>query len=320
MKSVSRVINREANVTEKLRARVQSAIDTLGYVPDFAARSLAGGRSFTIGILYDNPSPNYTMKLQSGAYKACRANGYHLLIDHVATDRDDVVEQLASVLHNSRIDGLILTPPICDNAVILGILEKRDIAYVRIAPASFPGRSPSVAIDDVAAARDVAQHLIDLGHRSFGIVNGPEVHRAALDRRKGFMDVVLANGCLPPVEAYGGFEFETGIKAGLELLGSPDRPTAIFAGNDDSAAGVMAAASQLRIKVPDEVSIVGFDNSWVALSVWPPLTTINQPIAEIAEVAAQMLIDRNGAMTEAGDLLLDYHLVARGSSAPSPPA
>jgi LacI family transcriptional regulator len=314
MKSVSRVINREPNVSPRLAAKVEAAIASLGYVPDFAARSLAGGRSFTIGILYQNPSPNYTMKLQTGAYRACRAQGYHLLIEHVATTRDDIADQLRGILLNARIDGFILTPPVSDCDAVLSVLEERGIPYVRVAPAGFPGRSPSVSIDDEAAAREIAEHLVGLGHRHVGIINGPPSHLAASARRKGLVDVLEAHDLPAPHEAYGGFEFMSGIRAGLELLSAPNRPTAIFAGNDDSAAGVMAAAAQLGLKVPDDLSVAGFDDSWIALSVWPALTTIHQPIAEIAETAANLLIDRNGAMKTTGDVLLDFHLVIRGST------
>ncbi len=318
MKSVSRVINREPNVTEKLRARVQAAIGQLGYVPDQAARSLAGGRAFTIGILYDNPSPNYTMKLQSGAYRACRDHGHHLLIEHLAVQRDDLAQQLSAMLLNCRVDGLILTPPVTDCALVLDELEARGIPYVRVAPGAFGGRAPSVAMDDEGAARELAEHLLSHGHRRFGIVNGPEMHSAAHDRRKGFMGALAAAGCPPPTEAYGGFEFEAGIRAGLALLDGAGRPTAIFAGNDDSAAGVMAAASQIGLKVPDQLSVVGFDDSWIALSVWPPLTTIYQPITEIAATAATMLIERTGSLKNNDQVLLPYRLVMRGTTGPAP--
>jgi LacI family transcriptional regulator len=314
MKSVSRVINGEPNVTPRLAEKVESAIAALGYVPDLAARSLASGRSFTIGILYDNPSPNYTMKLQAGAYRACRAHGYHLLIEHVDTSRDDVAEQLRGVLLNARLDGFILTPPVCDSDAALTVLEERGVPYVRVSPAAFPGRSPSVAIDEVAAARDLTEHLVALGHSKIGIINGPEQHLAAIARRQGVVDVVREHDLPAPVEAYGGFEFVTGIKAGLELLSSNDRPTAIFAGNDDAAAGVMAAAAQLGLKVPDDVAIAGFDDSWIALTVWPSLTTIHQPIEDLAKMAVNVLLDRKGAMKSAGNILLDYHMVIRGST------
>jgi LacI family transcriptional regulator len=303
MKSVSRVINREPNVTEKLRARVQDAIDRLGYVPDLAARSLAGARAFTIGILFDNPSPNYTMKIQTGAYQACRSHNYHLLIENLESTRADVGDQMAAILRNARVDGFILTPPITECG----------IAIARIAPVSFPGRSPAFAIDDRAAAAEVAEHFWSLGHRRFGIVTGPEDHGAAGTRRAGFLDALKALGNTRPVmEAPGFFTFDKSIAAGREILSRADRPSAIFAMNDDSAAGVMAAAAQLGLRVPEDISVAGFDDSWIAQSVWPNLTTVYQPIAEMAAAAAEVLIARNAPNITRQ---LEYRMVPRASTA-----
>ncbi len=317
MKSVSRVINREPNVSEKLLAKVQSAIAELGYVPELAARSLAGGRAFAIGILFDNPSPNYTMKIQAGAYQACREHGFHLLIENLDSSRGDVAEQAQAILMNTRVDGFILTPPITESAVVMDVLESRSIPYARIAPVSFSGRSPAFAMDDAAAASELAGHLWELGHRRFGVVNGPADHGAAGTRRAGFLAALEALGHRGKVsEAYGGFLFDTGIEAGRELLSGADRPTAIFAANDDSAAGVLSAAAQLGLRVPEDVSVAGFDDSWVAKSVWPYLTTIYQPISEMAHAAATLLIERTTNPQPNGIHWLEYQLVIRRSTAP----
>ncbi len=316
-KTVSRVINREPNVTEKVRAKVQIAVDALGYVPDMAARSLAGARAYTVGILFDNPSPNYTMKIQTGAYEACRANGYHLLIENLESARADVADQIASILLNTRVDGFILTPPITECAAVMDVLEARAIPYVRIAPVSFPGRSPAMSINDAAAAVEIARHFWAIGHRRFGLVNGPVDHGAAGTRRTGFLSALAELGCETSVaESYGGFLFAAGISAGRELLMLPEPPTAIFAMNDDSAAGVMAAASQLGLRVPSDVAVAGFDDSWIAQSVWPNLTTIYQPITEMAHAAAELLIARNGAATGTDQRELAYRLVVRQSTQP----
>ncbi len=317
MKSVSRVINREPNVSEKLRAKVQTAIAALGYVPELAARSLAGGRAFAIGILFDNPSPNYTMKIQAGAYQACREHGFHLIIENLHSARTDVAEQAQAILTNTRVDGFILTPPITENAAVMDVLEARSIPYVRIAPVSFPGRSPAFVMDDAAAAGELAAHLWEMGHRRFGVVNGPAEHGAAGTRRAGFLTMLAALGHQEgAAEAFGGFLFETGIEAGHELLSGPNRPTAIFAANDDSAAGVISAAAQLGLRVPEDVSVAGFDDSWVAKSVWPYLTTIYQPISEMAHAAATLLIERAAEAQPNGSRWLDYQLVIRQSTAP----
>ncbi len=319
MKSVSRVINREPNVSGALRAKVQGAIDKLGYVPDMAARSLAGSRAFTVGILFDNPSPNYTMKLQAGAYQACRDHGFHLLVENLDTTGDDILDQMRAILLNTRVDGFVLTPPITESGPIMDMLESRGIPFVRISSNSFPNRSPTFGIDDEAAAAEMARHFWDLGHRRFGIVNGRADHGAAVTRRAGFLDGLAKLGSTSEVmEAYGGFQFDIGIEAGRELLDRRRPPTAIFSLNDDSAAGVMSAAAQLGFKVPHDVAIAGFDDSWVAKSVWPYLTTIYQPIAEMAHAATTMLIERSAGKEANGEHMLAHHLIIRQSTSGAP--
>jgi len=321
MKSVSRVINREPNVSEKLRSKVQRAIDALGYVPDLAARSLAGTRAFLIGILIDNPltdnpNPDYFMRVQNGAYQACRERGYHLVIQNLNSGCETVTDVLHSILKNERVDGFLLTPPITERAAVMDLLEARRIPYVRVAPVSFPGRSPAVVTDDAQAAGELAHHFWNLGHRRIAIVNGHADHGAARTRRQGFLSALAALGCGDVSEAYGGFQFAVGIEAGKRLLALPERPTAIFAANDDSAAGVMSAIAQAGLKIPDDISVAGFDDAWIAKSVWPYLTTVHQPITEMAHTAATMLIERNGSAERNPVVKLDYALVVRDSTAP----
>jgi LacI family transcriptional regulator len=319
MKSVSRVVNNEPNVTDKLRAKVDRAILALGYVPDLAARSLAGGRSLTIGLLFNDYGnaflPSYYPKVQSGAYRACRQGGYHLLVETLETEGADFVARFERALGTMRTDGFVLPPPLADNVTIMDALEKRGIGFTRIAPSIDLDRAPYVAMDDVAAAKEVTQHLWDLGHRRLGFVAGHADHPAAHDRRRGFVEALADLGCHDFAEASAQFQFSLGIDAARDLMTSPNPPTAIFAANDDSAAGVMAGLAQLGLTVPDDVSVVGFDDSWIAQSVWPYLTTIHQPIEEMAATAAAMLIKRNGVADDTAKLL-DYHLVTRGSTAP----
>jgi LacI family transcriptional regulator len=314
-KTVSRVINREPNVTEKVASRVHAAIKVLGYVPDIAARSLASSRTYALGILFDNPSPNYTMKILAGGYAACRANGYQLLIENLELDVGSVAEQMNAILLHARVDGFILTPPITDNAIVMDMLDDRNIPYVRIAPVSFPDRSTALSINDSAAAEQIARHFWDMGHRRFGIVTGPAKHGAAGTRRAGFLSALAALGnTRPAVESSGGFAFDGGILAGRELLLLPEPPTAIFAMNDDSAAGVMAAAAQLGLSVPGDVAVAGFDDSWIAQSVWPNLTTVYQPIAEMASAAAEILIAHDDTRESDKSIELPYRIVLRGST------
>lgn len=321
LKSVSRVINGEPHVSATLRAKVEAAIAELKYVPDAAARSLAGSRTFIIGLLVDNPSPNYTMKVQNGVYDAVRAHQYHLRIDNVDSSVSDseFAAQLEALVRNSRCDGFVLTPPLSDNLLLLDFLDQSGIRYVRIAPAIEKSRGSGIVIDDAAAAAAMARHLWDLGHRRYAVMRGPSAHMAAARRRDGFIEELKHLGLEHPViEIDAGFSFEGGIRAGDSLLASGLRPTAIFAGNDDSAAGVMAACSKAGLKVPDDISVCGFDDSWIARSVWPYLTTVYQPIQEMGHAAASLLLRRDEP--ESALHRLDFHLVVRDSTAPPPQA
>jgi len=321
IKSVSRVINNEPYVSATLRDKVQTAIAALNYVPDTAARSLAGARSFTISVLFDNPSPNYTMKVLAGAYRACVERQYHLRIDSIDTSADTPAlhAALEAIFRNARCDGFVLTPPISDDPRVLDELERYGARYARLAPFRDAERSFSVTIDDAAAAARLADLLHGHGHRRIGLVNGPEQHGAAHTRRQGFIDRLrqIDPGVII-TEAMGGFAFEMGIHAGHALLSTPDRPTAIFAANDDSAAGVMVACSQLGLSVPRDVSVCGFDDSWVARTTWPYLTTVFQPIEAMAQTAALMMIDRKDGDDAQRSFQLDFELILRDSVGPAP--
>lgn len=317
IKSVSRVINDELPVSAKLREKVKSAIATLDYIPNPAARSLAGTRTFVLGILFDNPSPHYTIKIQKGAYKACVETGYHLRIDHIdsALGKDFLIDQLSALLRHSRTDGFVLTPPLTDNRLVLDHLDRSGLPYIRIAPVIDHGRSPEVRIDDTAAAATAAQFLWDKGHRRFGLINGPAAHGAAANRRRGFLERIdqLAPGATV-MESNGDFSFASGLAAGRDLLATAKPPSAIFAANDDMAAGLMVACAERGLQVPRAISIIGFDDSWIATSVWPYLTTIHQPIEDMAYTAVRQLLSRE--VDEPSSVELDYHIVERDSVLP----
>ncbi len=311
---MSRVVNREPHVSQKLRDKVEAAIAELGYVPDPAARSLAGVRSFTVGLWIDTRGLHYSMKLMEGAYEACRAHGYHLQVENLGSKIDDAaqVARLDNILRTSRLDGVIVTPLFSDNSAVMDFLESQGMPYARVSPFTHYGRAPAVFMDDAAAAGEVADLFVRNGHRFIGLVTGSPRHGAAVARRTGFLEriAIIAPDAVI-TEAEGNFAFEAGIAAGRQLLDVADRPTAIFATNDDSAAGVMTACAQLGLTVPDDVSICGFDDNLMAKSVWPYLTTVHQPIAELAQQAALLLIDRHADKRQTADVLLPHRLVER---------
>ncbi|PNU06801.1 LacI family DNA-binding transcriptional regulator [Novosphingobium guangzhouense] len=317
IKSVSRVINDEPSVRPALKAKVDQAVAELGYRPNFAARALAAGRSFFLGVLFDNPSASYTLQVINGAYAACRAAGYQLVIENIDAAARDVSAQMEDILHSSRLDGMIVTPPACDSEAVLTALETKGLPYVLLAPGHEEPGASSVASNDAAGVFELVRHLWGLGHRRFGLINGPATHGASHWRREAFLNALAERGADPAtvVMADGEFNFSSGIGAGLHILRQTPRPTAIFAQNDDMAAGVFAAAAQLGIKIPDDLSVVGFDDSWIAKSVWPELTTSRQPIWEMTEAAVQLLLNRRKG-EKGGNQMFECTLVARGSTAP----
>lgn len=315
IKTVSRVINREANVRPAVRLRVEQAIAALGYVPNRAARSLAGNRSFVICTIFDNPSPSYILALQRGAMRACREAGYHLSIEEIDMT-GDVAAEMARILATSRLDGVILSPPVTDSAVILDALEDKGLPYVRLMPSRFDDRSPAITIDDAGAAADMARYLWGQGHRRFALVTGPESHGSSRLRTEGFLRGIREMGGADSAVRFveGDFSFHSGLEAGARILADQEGITAIFASNDDMAAGIYAAAAEGGVRIPADISVVGYDDSAVAELVWPQLTTIRQPVADMAAEAARILINEASG-GEKRAVRVPYELVIRASVA-----
>ncbi len=320
IKTVSRVLNREPNVKDDTRERVLAAVQELNYKPNVSARSLAGSRSYLIGVFFDNPSPAYNADVHLGAVLRCREAGYHLLVEPLDSTASDFASQLIPMLATLRVDGVLLTPPVCDNPVLLDALEAAQVPYVRVAPDGQLDRAAYVRMDDRRAAQEMANHLIDLGHREIGFIKGHPDHGASHLREEGFREAMKAHGVTVREDwvVQGWFSFQSGYEAAKDLLARPQRPTAVFASNDDMALGVIAAANQLRLTVPDDLSVVGFDDTPSARMVWPQLTTIRQPIANMAAAAADLLI--SGEMTTddgaPASRMLDFELVVRDSTKP----
>jgi LacI family transcriptional regulator len=318
-KTVSRVLNREPHVRPEVRDRVAHAVRSLNYQPNVAARALAGSRAYLLGLCYDNPSPGYVSAVQVGAISACREAGYHLLVEPI--EGEGAAGQVEALLGAVKMDGLILPPPVCDNAAVLELLERRGAPYVRIAPAGQFERGPFVHMDDRKAAYDMTVHLQALGHRRIGFIRGHADHSATPLRHQGFLDAMddLGLEVRPEWVVSGAFSFRSGVGAAERLLSLPERPTAIFASNDDMALGVMAAANRIGLTLPGDLSVAGFDDSPIAQVVWPQLTTIRQPVEAMARAAAAMLVESLGGRSDPTARLLDFELVVRGSTGPAPP-
>lgn len=322
IKTVSRVVNDEPNVTPATRARVRKAIAALHYRPSRSARSLAGQRSFLIGLLYDNPSASYVIGVQSGALAACRDADYQLLIHPCSYQRPGLAEEITGLVRQSHLEGLLLTPPLSDQRSLAEALDAAGIDYVRIAPGKRLAAGRGVYTNDRVICRRMTEHLVSLGHRRIAFIVGHPDHLAVAKRHGGYRDGLAAGGlpCDPGLVIQGMNSFESGVEAARKILGGRKRPTAIFASNDDMAAGALLVAHELGIGVPEELSIAGFDDIPLARQLWPPLTTIRQPIVEMGRRAADMLLARLRARTqpESTGEEIESVLVLRESTAAAP--
>jgi LacI family transcriptional regulator len=333
IKTVSRVMNKEPNVRPAMRDRVLQAAGELGYSPNLSARSLAGSRSFVIAVFVDaaltidhwrsERGADYLSRIQLGATLECREAGYHLLIELIDHEGPQVRQEVAALLAALKPDGVILTPPSSDNPVVLELLDKAGTAYVRLGPERAEGLGPRVHMDDVDAAREMTEHLIGLGHKRIGFIVGEPRYGASQARREGYLAAMQSHGLLVSegLVRQGDFTFQSGVAEAKALLALPDRPTAIFASNDDMALGCVAAIAEAGLMTPGDVSVAGFDDSPSARFSRPQLTTVRQPVAEMSSVAAKLLITRAKANEPADrpqDILLPFELIHRASTAPPP--
>ncbi|TQV85246.1 LacI family transcriptional regulator [Exilibacterium tricleocarpae] len=321
IKTVSRVVNAEPNVRQATRERVLNAVRALNYRPNASARSLAGDRSYLIGLLYDNPSANYVTDLQYGVLAACREQHYDLLIHPCNYKHSGICEEVVGLVAQSKMDGVLLTPPLSDTETVVAALQQARIPFVSIAPRQSDEGAVCVATDDHQAAFAMTEHLIALGHREIGFISGHPDHRAMARRLEGYREALRAFDVQPQqhlvVQGYN--SFESGEACARQLLLRKEPPSAIFASNDDMAAGVMMVAHQMGIAIPAGLSVAGFDDTPIARQIWPPLTTVQQPIKAMAETAAQILIGRLRGQTEIDTApVIPSQLVIRQSTAVLP--
>ncbi len=314
VKTVSRVLNGHAYVSNDTRARVEDAMRALDFRPSIAARILSGAKSNQVALIYDNHSPYYMFQIQTGCWDSCRERGIRLLAQPVDVADPHVGDQVRGLVTETHVDGIILSSPVTDCDPVLRALEALDIPFVRISPGTNHALTSSVFMDDAQAADDMTSHLINHGHRRIGFIKGHPNHMASDDRLFGYRRALDRAGISfePGLVCDGEFDFDSGTRGARFLLDQPNRPTAIFASNDDMAAGVLAVAHDRGIVVPAELSVVGFDDTTLARTVWPPLTTIHQPMAELAHTATEILI-AGGDITHSR---LPHTLVERASVAP----
>ena len=320
--TVSRVINNGPNVRNSTRDAVNVAIRELSYAPNIAARSLAKAEDVRLGVIYSNPSAAFLSEFLVGVLDETQGQG--ALVSLVRCEDGEAAElEAVRRLVDGGATGVVLMPPHSESEVVRHAIAKAGVAAASVAASRPSPGMTCVRIDDRSAAYDMGRHLLQLGHRRIGLIGGAPNQSSSPERRLGLQQAVDETDGAEIVFAQGRFDYASGLEAAETLLDAPRRPTAIFAMNDDMAAAVVSVAHRRGLDVPRDVSVVGFDDMPTALTLWPPLTTIRQPVREMAAYAVRLLIQRlrgRGDEADVADRVLPYVLVERQSAAPpSPP-
>ena len=315
-KTVSRVINRSALLGDTTREKVEAVIAELGYVPNPQARALALRRNFLLGLIHDNPNAQMVLNFQEGVLDAIRTTEFALVVRPVDRRSPALFDDIRRFIEQQRLYGVMILPPLSENDALAGLFRELGCAYVRMGSASLDDPAHLVQSNDRHAVREAVEYLIEQGHRAIGLVAGPDGFRSATEREEGWRDAMSAHclPCGPELVARGNYTFETGREAGAALLGAADPPSAIFASNDVMAAGVLHAARERGLSVPEDLSIVGFDDTAIAATIWPPLSTVRWPIRAMARSAAMKLIHPEDAEREQSLFLTEF--ISRASVKP----
>jgi LacI family transcriptional regulator len=319
--TASRVINDHPGVGEVLRARVVASVKALGYRPNLAGRSLRTSGAARVGVLYSNPSAAYLNQFMLGVLEQGSSHGCLVLVEKCGGLRS----QRAAVqrLRDAGVDGIVLPPPLCDSPQMLAELARDGIPAVAVAGGAAPDAVASVRIDDYAGARTMMRYLLELGHRDIAIIKGDPSHAPARLRAKAYFEAMAGAGIDVPdaFVAEGLFTYRSGLAAANALLRLRRRPTAIFSSNDDMAAAAIAVAHGMGLRIPEDLTVTGFDDTPVATTIWPGLTTIHQPVAAMGRSAVGLVLEqvrtrRAGRPLQPVHQVMKHVLVKRQSSAP----
>ena len=318
--TVSRVINDPARVAEAKRKSVIKAIETLRYSPNPAAKALAGRKPVHLVLFYDNPSAAYLSRFLLGSIEAAQRQHAQLtIIKCPAGAEKKAIKELLEI----GAQGVLLPPPLCDSAKLHASIRSAGLTAVSVAGGARFSDTPSVRIDDFAAAAAMTRHILELGHKRIGFIVGKPDQMASAERTRGYR-AALTQARIPVNEkliVQGLFTYRSGLTACETLLDLKDPPTAVFASNDDMAAAAVAVAHRRHLDVPVDFTVCGFDDTDLARSVWPELTTIHQPISDMASAATSLLIDHVRRPHRAGSEEPENHefpirLIRRDSDAP----
>ena len=321
-RTVSRVINHSPKVNEATRTRVQEVIDQLNYAPNRQARGLAASRSYLLGLIYDVPTL-FIADIQKGILNVCDDAGYELVVHACHIESDNLVEDVTRFVNRAHLDGVIILPPVSDIKGLAESLDKAGCRYVRIMSALGDEPWKQVVTDYLPGAMEMTSHLVDLGHREFGFISGPRTNVSSQMRHEMFVQALARYGLemSPEMVVEGNFTFQSGIDSARKLLSLERRPTAIFAGNDEMAFGVMNVAHEMGLKIPRDLSLVGFDGTSFSTFVVPSLSTIIRQTDEMSRLGTQKLlaqIDEGPEAARGFETMVSSRFIPRESTGPVP--
>lgn len=285
--TVSRVLRGGHMVRPELQERVFAAVKKLNYRLNVAARALAGSGPSRVAFVYSNPSQAFLSELLTGALKETSRLGMQLTLTADA-DPTDRTAEIAALLRTG-VQSFLLPSPACDDPAVLELLTQAEARWVAISPANVEIHAMSVSADHFDVAGRMTQRLIELGHRNIGFIAGAPGSKGGTERQRGHLRALQAAGIEHAPIEQGYFTFQSGLVAADRLLTTSPQCTAIIACNDDMAAAAISVAHRHHLRVPEDLTVVGFDDTPIASIVSPAITTARQPIAEMAQSAIRML-------------------------------
>ncbi|MFY7835679.1 MAG: LacI family DNA-binding transcriptional regulator [Novosphingobium sp.] len=316
-KTVARVANGESGVGDATRERVSLIIREMNFRINHSARALAASRTYSIAIVTGWVPAYYITQMFEAAERISTRHGFQLVLRQIDLVEPGALDSFAAALRRQPVDGALVTAPLCDDLALLDLLENEGIRYVRHSPLHEPERSDAVYSEEAHGARLVIDHLLELGHRRFGLLTGPSGHFSSAVRTESALERLAVAGIAPaevPVVQIstnsGGFK--ASFEATAQIMQTEPRPTALFCFNDLVAAGAVAYLQSIGLSAPRDVAVAGFGNADFGLLTTPQITTVRQPNAEMAVAAMEWLTSSPAAAPRL--LTLPVDLIARAST------
>lgn len=319
-RTVSRVLNQDPRVDSETKEVVSVIIQRFNFTPNPQARGLALRRSNLVCLIYDDQNPQNVIELQSGILDGLAGTDFRLIAHpvHLSSDRDLI--KLKRFLQDQDLSKVIAAPPLSEVQTCKAMLSASTLAYVVISSDAREKSGGTVLLDDFAGGEQAGRHLASLGHKDIGLVQGPSHYHSSGQRRNGFESALneFSLFLLPELTATADHTFDSGIVAMEKLLYRARKPTAVFAANDEVAAGAYIAVRKAGLRIPEDMSIVGFEGSPIARRIWPALTTVRHRHEDIGRAAAKLLLSNRPPTDAKAQIDFIPEVIVRGSTAAPP--